>query len=326
MAECLIVQPIHAAGIAVLERAGIRAVQASSAEPAAVLREVAGATAVITRNAGLSAAAIAAAPHLRVIAVHGVGTDPVAVEAATARGIAVVNTPGSNARSVAEHAIALTFALARSIVPADAAARAGDTGFKHRAGLTDLEGATFGVAGFGAAGRVTAGLARSLGMRVLVWSRSTSVAACAEAGAERAESLEALLAAADVVSLHLPLTSATRGLIGPRELALMKPSALLINTGRGALVDEAALAEALRERRIGGAGLDVFVQEPLPAHSPLAGLDTVVLSPHLAGSSRQALERTARLAAEQVVTVLAGGTPPHLVNPAVRAVQPGDTP
>ena len=316
-AVCLIVQPIHQAGLDLLSSAGIRPVVAPAHDRVTILAAVPAAHAVITRNAGLAADAIAAAPHLKVVAVHGVGTDAVAMDAATARGIAVVNTPAVNAPSVAEHALALTFALAKAIPASDLATRTGDTEFKYRVRLTELAGAHFGVVGFGAIGQATARLAKALGMSVSAFSRSQPDAAFAAAGVERAPDLDVLLRGSDVVSLHRPLVAATRGLIGGRQLALMKPGALLINTGRGGLVDEDALAAALAEGRIAGAGLDAFASEPLPTTSPLVRLPNVILTPHMAGSTVQALERMAVLAASQVIDVLAGRRPPHLVNPSV---------
>jgi D-3-phosphoglycerate dehydrogenase len=312
---CLIVQPIHRAGLDLLAAAGITPVVASSTDRSSILTAVTTVQAVITRNLGLATEAIATAERLRVIAIHGVGTDGVALDAATARSIAVVNTPGVNARSVAEHAIALTFALAKAIPAGDAAARAGNFDFKVGARLTELAGARFGIVGFGAIGQATAAIARALGMQVSAFSRSQPDGILAATGVERCPDLDTLLSESDVVSLHLPLVGATRGLIGARELALMKPQAFLINTGRGGLVDEDALARALAASQIAGAGIDVFSVEPLPLTSPLIGLPNVILTPHMAGSTTQALERTAILAAAQVIDVLAGRRPPHLVNP-----------
>lgn len=319
---CLIVQPISRVGLDILEKAGIRPALAPSSAPAAILAAVEHADAVITRNHGLSAEAIAAAKRLKVISVHGVGTNAVAVEAATARNIAVVNTPGVNARSVAEHAIALTFAVAKAIPAADAATRAGDDTFKYGVRLTELAGLTFGVVGFGAIGKATALLAKALGMRVRAFSRGRPDTDFAEAGIERAPDLPSLLAGSDVVSLHLPLVAETRGLLGEPELRMMRQGAFLINTARGGLIDEAALAEALRTGRLGGAGIDTFAVEPLPDTSPLVRLPNVVLSPHLAGSTVQALDRMAELSARQVVDVLTGRKPPHPVNPEIWTMHP----
>jgi D-3-phosphoglycerate dehydrogenase len=311
---CLIIQPIHEVGLQRLRDAGITPVLGTGSDAATVARELQAADAVITRNGGVSAAAIAGAPRLRVVAVHGVGTDGVAIDAATARGILVVNTPGANTQSVAEHTFALVLALAKAVPAADSAVRGADPAFKYRTHFTELAGLTFGLIGLGAIGRATAGIARAFGMQVVGFSSRRTDDEFGAAGVERCPTLEALLARSDIVSLHVALTAETRGLIGARELGLMKSSSCLINTARGGLVDEAALVEALCNGAIAGAGLDVFATEPLPAASPLAGLPNAVLSPHTAGSSEQALRQMASLAADQVIDVLAGRQPPHPVN------------
>lgn len=313
--RCLIIEPIHAAGVELLREAGIEPVLGSATEERTICREIVGARAVITRDAAVTAGIMDAAPALEVIGSHGVGIDSIAIEAATERGIAVVNTPGANVRSVAEHALALTFHLAKAISGGDRAARTGDGSFKYRTHFMELDGATFGVAGFGGIGRATARLAGLMGMKLIAWSRSQPDAAFYEEGVVRMPSLESLLAASDIVSLHLPSTAGTRGLIGRAQLARMKSTAFLINTARGALIDEAALVEALRSGTIAGAGLDVFAQEPLPSTSPLRRLENVVLTPHIAGSTEAALRRTGIAVAEQVLMLLAGQRPTHLVNP-----------
>ncbi|MBB3773620.1 D-3-phosphoglycerate dehydrogenase [Angulomicrobium tetraedrale] len=312
---CLILQRIHDDGPALLRAAGHDSRLSRSLEREALAGEIAGARAVLTRDARVDAALMDAAPGLEVIGVHGAGVDNVDLAAATARGILVVNTPGANARSVAEHALALVFHLAKSLGPGDRAARASDGTFKYRSALTELECAIFGVVGFGAIGAATARLARALGMEVVVWTRRPADPAVAAAGFPQIAALDDLLGVADIVSLHLPGGEGTRHLIGAAQIARMKPSALLINTARGTVVDEAALAVALREGRIGGAGLDVFEVEPLPPASPLIGLDNVVLTPHVSGSTQAALKRTATVLAGEVIAALAGRRPTHLVNP-----------
>lgn len=315
---CLIVQPIHAAGERRLEEAGIMLRRAPSADTAAVVPLIAGADAAITRNAGLAAAAMDAAPGLRIVANHGVGVDQIDIPHATALGIPVTNTPGGNTVSVAEQAIALMMALAKQVVPAHRAAQASDFDVRYRLPFAELSGKVLGIVGFGDIGRATARMAHhGFAMRVIVHSPSAPQEEIEALGYTKADSLDALLRAADVVSLHLPLRPTTRNLIGRRELELMKPTALLINTGRGPTLDEEALVEALRERRIAGAGLDVFSREPLPAGHPLLGLDGVVLSPHTASSTEECLVRMALMVAESVITTLAGRRPPHLVNPQV---------
>ncbi|MCJ2024506.1 hydroxyacid dehydrogenase [Methylobacterium sp. J-067] len=314
---CLIVQPIHAAGLAQLRMAGLEIRAATGLASAILAREAADCVAVVTRNGGFPAEAVLAAPRLRVIGVHGTGTDPVAVPEATRAGIAVVNTPGANALSVAEHAIGLIFALAKAIPQADQAMREGDHDFRYGARLVELAGLTLGVVGFGDIGQATGRLAAALGMRVLAYGPTRPASDFAALNAERAATLPDLLARADVVSLHLPLTAQTRGLIGRDELSRMKRGAFLINTARGALVDEDALAEALAAGTIAGAGLDVVSGDALAHDHPLHRERRVILTPHVAASTEAALIRAAERVAGQVIDVLAGHRPPNLVNPEV---------
>jgi len=316
-AICLIIQPIHAAAIELLREAGIEPRMASAPAMDVVAREIGEAEAVISRSAGLDRAAMDAAPRLRVIGNHGIGVDPLDVGRAGELGIPIVFTPYANVDSVAEHALALMLAVAHRLREMDIATRSGDFGLKYRRPLTELIGKTLGILGFGRIGRRTAQLAAGgLSMRVLVHTTGDQAAVVA-AGYQSAPSLEDLLGRVDVLSLHLPLNASTRGLIGRRELALMKPGAILVNTARGALVDEPALAEALREERLGGAGLDVFSREPLPAEDPLMSLPNVVLTPHAAASTEASLRRMGKQVAEQVIDVLADRKPPHLINPEV---------
>ena len=312
-------QPIHAAGLDRLARAGLRPRLAAATDTATLVREAADCVAVVTRNTGFSAEAIAAAPQLRVIGVHGTGTDPVAVPEATRAGVAVVNTPGANARSVAEHAVALMLALAKALPAADRAVRAGDFGFKYNAGLVELHGRTFGVIGFGQIGRATARLAAGIGMRVIAYGPSRPDTEFAAIPAERGDSVATVLERADVVSLHLPLSQRTAGLIGHAELTRMKPDALLINTSRGGLIDEPALIAALQTGEIAGAGLDVFASEEMAADHPLLHQPRAILTPHIAGSTTACLIRTAEAVADQVIDVLAGRRPAALINPDVWA-------
>ncbi|MHC2433161.1 hydroxyacid dehydrogenase [Bradyrhizobium sp. USDA 4451] len=314
---CLIVQPIHQAGLDVLTQGGLVLHQLARSDPQSLIRAAADCVAVVTRSAGFPAAAIEAAPALRVIGSHGVGVDAIDVARATARGIVVVNAPNSNVRSVAEHAIALIFALAKSIVSADRAVREHDHGFKYRARLTELDGLTLGIVGFGNIGRQTASLAKALGLRVIAHSLETAPEIYAAAAVEPVAALRDLLAQSDIVSLHLPLTPSTRGLIGAAELAAMRPGALLVNTGRGGVIDEAALLDALDANRFGGAGLNVFAREEMPKDHPLLRHDRVILTPHIAGSTEASLARTAEDVARGVLAVLADERPRFLVNPLV---------
>jgi phosphoglycerate dehydrogenase-like enzyme len=238
-------------------------------------------------------AVFAASPRLRLISIWGTGTDNVDLGAASRRGIAVTNTPGVAAHSVAEHALALMLAVARNIPRLDAAVRGGEW---RRGQSMELRGKTLGIVGLGAIGRAFARLGQGIGMRVIAWTVHPDPS-LGFALVDRDE----LFRTADVVSLHVRLTPEMRGMVGRRELELMKPSAILINTARGALVDEGALVEALSTGRITGAGLDVFETEPLPAEHPLTAFSNVVLTPHCAGITPEALENGLRMAVENVL-------------------------
>lgn len=310
MKQCLMPQPIHASGIALLEQAGIEPVIGETAfEMADPQRVVAG----IFRASPLRRTDMERFKNLRVIGVHGVGVDNIDLPAASDQAITVFNIPGRNTRSVAEHAIALMFALSKQLLASDQASRAGDMNFRYRARLTELEGATLGLIGFGAIGKATGALALALGMRVQVLARSATGEQLQALGMARADSLEGLLQSSDIVSLHLPSVPQTYHLIGAAELKLMQPHALLINTGRGSLIDEPALIQALQQGAIGGAGLDVFASDDMPAHYPLLTLPNVVLTPHTGASTEQSLIRMASAVVAGVLQVLAGEEPANRV-------------
>jgi len=280
----------------------IHTTKAGSADE--LLRRVQGAEAVVNIRAysRFDRDFFSRAQGLRHLSIWGTGTDNVDLEAARAAGVTVTNTPDVAAASVAEHAIALMLAVARRIPLHDAAVRRGEW---PRGSMVQLRGKTLGILGLGSIGRETARLAKGLGMRLLAWTFHPDPAFAAEVGLEWAEP-DGLYARADVVSLHLRLSSRTLGMVGKAAFARMKPGAILVNTARGPIVDEWALIEALTSGRLGGAGLDVFGAEPLPAGHPLAGLPQVVLSPHNAGITPEVTEAGLLLAAENVAAFLAG--------------------
>lgn len=315
---CLLVQPIHSAGIELLRSGGLEVQQASSAAMDVVAREIGGASAAITRNAGLNRAAMEAASRLRILGNHGIGVDPVDVAYATEAGIPVIYTPYANVQSVAEHAVAQMLAVARRIRESDRAVRAGRFDYRYAREFHELSGKTLGIVGFGVIGRRTAEMAKAaFGMRVIVYSPKVDPADIAAAGMERVERLDDLLASADVVSLHQRLTPDTRGLFDYARLSRMKKGAILVNTGRGATVDADALIAVVSSGHLLGAAMDVFDHEPISADHPFTKVDGILLTPHTAGSTEEALERTAVETARQVLDVLAGQRPPHLVNPEV---------
>jgi glyoxylate reductase len=250
----------------------------------------------------VDAALLDAAPGVRAIANYAVGTDNIDLEAATARGIPVGNTPDVLTETTAELAFALMLAVARRIVEADAAVRAGDwPEWRPDAFLgRDLHGATLGVVGFGRIGQAVARRAEGFGMTVV-----------------HGIPLHELLERSDFVSLHAPLTPDTRGMIGADQLAAMKPTAVLVNTARGPLVDTAALERALRDGQIAGAGLDVTDPEPLPAAHSLLTAPNLVVVPHIGSATHRTRESMADMAVDNLLAALAGRRMPHCANPEV---------
>ncbi len=252
---------------------------------------------------------LAGGPRLKIVARRGVGYDNIDVAAATRMGILVTNVPGANGRAVAEMTVGLVFDVARRISMMDRRIREGI--WKGHVGF-ELGGKTLGIIGTGSIGKLVAELGAGLGMRVLCYSRTHDGAWAGAVGATYV-SLGELLRASDVVSLHIVLTDDTRDLLSERELALMKPSAILINTSRGAVVDENALFAALKEGRLSGAGLDVFAEEPI-GQSRLPELENVVLTPHTSGLTAESAHVMAMGSARNVVAVLRGQMPGNAVN------------
>jgi D-3-phosphoglycerate dehydrogenase len=283
--------------------------------PGASPEELATCDAALVPGTRWDAARMDAAPRLRVLSRIGVGYDNIDVAAATARGIAVCYTPQAPTVSTAEHALALLFALAKRVCASERDVRAGrwhPTFWTHKG--MELDGRTLGLVGAGRIGGRVAVVARAIGMRVIAFDPFLDDARAAELGVECVGSLDALLAESDVVSLHAPSTSQTRHMIDAARLAQMKPGALLINTARGALIDEAALVDALRSGRLGGAGLDVFEREPIdPAH-PLLTLDNVVLTDHIASHTWAGHHRLYETAVLQALQALRGERPAGLLN------------
>ncbi len=255
-------------------------------------------------------------PKLRAVSNLAVGYDNVDVPACTERGIPVGHTPGVLTETVADFAFALMLAAARRLVEGDAFARSGRWRTWHPSAFLglDVHGSTLGIAGFGATGQALARRATGFGMRVLFTSRSDK----AWPGATRVDK-DTLFRESDFVSLHVPLTPETRHYAGERELSLMKPTAILVNTARGGVVDQQALVRALRDRRIAAAGLDVTDPEPPSADEPLLLLPNVVIAPHIASASHATRARMAGLAAENLLLALEGRPMRHCVNPQVRA-------
>lgn len=297
---------LQAAGVEVVPSPVDRPLQEE--ELASLLGEFDGVVAGVDR-VGRKALA-AGAPRLRVVARNGIGVDNVDVQAATELGVVVTNAPSVNADSVADFTFALLLALVRRVCEADRAVRAG--GWPRLVGL-ELRGKCLGLVGFGRIGQRVAQRATGFGLRVVAYDPQPDRAAAEALGVELVD-FHTVLEESDFLSLHLPLLPETRHLVGEPELRRMKATSFLVNTARGGVVDEAALARALHEGWIAGAACDVFEREP-PEGSPLLSAPNLLLSPHMASHTREAIARASRVAAENVLAVLRGQRPPDAVNP-----------
>lgn len=262
------------------------------------------ADAIIVRQGKITEQVVGASPKLKVIAKHGVGYDNIDVEAASRRRIPVFVARGANAQSVAEHAFALMFAVARDIAHLDARMKTGHWDKATHTG-TQLLGRSLGIVGLGDIGRILMGLVQPLRMNVFVYDPYLPSGASVE-GATACKTMHELLATSDVISLHCPLTPQTRNLIGREQLALMRRGSILINTARGGLIDEAALFHALSDGVIGGAGIDTFAQEPVDPNHPLLTLPNVIVTPHAGASTAAARDAMGVVAITTVLDVLEG--------------------
>lgn len=252
-----------------------------------------------------------ALPNVKLISIWGTGTDHVDLEAASRLGITVVNTPGVSAIAMAEHCLALMLAVARDIPRIDAKTKKGAW---PRGFVKQLHGKTLGIIGLGAIGQQLARIARGIGMRVIAWTRHANILTAQELDLEFVP-LDDLYKRADVVSVHVRMTPETANFVGEREFGLMKSSAIFINTARGGVVDEPALIRALETGQIAGAGLDVFVTEPLPENAPITRLPNAVLTPHSGGIAQEALDAGIQLAINNIFDFINGDPQNVVVGP-----------
>ncbi|HWG85850.1 MAG TPA: C-terminal binding protein [Deinococcales bacterium] len=298
---------------AVLARAGLELTPTQCRSEDDVLAACADAEGLLNQYAPLTRRVLEGLRHLKVVTRYGVGYDTVDVQAATELGIAVCNVPDYGVEEVSDHAIALILGLARGIARHDRAIRSGAWDFSLARPLRRTRGKTLGVLGYGRIGRATARKGAGLGWQVIACDPAQA------AGPEPVElvGFEELLERADYLSIHLPLTQQTRGLIDAAALARLKPGAILVNTARGGIVDTEALTQALLGGRLAGAGLDVLDREPIAPGSPLLELENCILTPHAAWYSEDAFVELKTKAAEEVASVLTGRTPRYCLNPEV---------
>ena len=297
----------------ILEPKGIRLDSIDMDDPEAFDRAAPLVDAVLHSRGVLDAARIGRLSRCRIIAHYGTGVDRVDVAAATARGIWVTNGPRYAVDEVSSHSIALLLAVARKIVAADRAVRAGAWHIKPIVPLHRIAGGTLGLLGFGNIARATGRKGRGLGLNVIAYDPYLKESVFRDEEV-RPVDFRTCLSEADMVSVHLPLTDETRGIVSREALGLMKAGAVLVNTSRGPVVDEAALVEALRSGRLAGAGLDVFEEEPLRTDHPLLALPNVTVSGHIGFYSEESIRQAQSDAAEQVVEAMEGRPPEFLVN------------
>ncbi len=320
MAKVLVSDSLSSQGLEILERArGIEVVYQPGLSPGALVDAIADAEGLVIRSGTkVTGDVIARAERLRVIGRAGIGVDNVDVSAATARGIAVLNTPEGNNVTTAEHAIALLVSLARHIPQATASMKAGQWEKNKFTGL-ELFNRTLGVIGIGNIGKIVAQRAQGLGMRVVAYDPHIVPDVAAKLDVELL-SLDDLLARSDVITIHVPKTKETAGLLGADAFSKVKRGVLVVNAARGGIVSEAALLEALEDGRVGGAALDVFEKEPVEKDHPLVRHEKVICTPHLGASTEQAQVNVAIAIAEQVRDFLANGVIRNAVNvPSVSA-------
>ena len=315
--KILIVQAIHECGVQVFDdRFEVRV--ASDPSVATVIKEIRGVAGVIVRMAPFRREIIEAADALKVIGRHGVGVDTIDLQAATEKGIVVVNTPNANATSVAEHTVTAIGALAKRVVVYDRATREGHWELRNSYKAVDLDSKTLGLVGIGRIGSMVARrAAAAYNMKVIAYDPYVTPEKARELGLTLCVRMDDVFSQADVISLHTPLTPETRRFVNAAMFRLMKPTAFLLNFSRGEVVDEKALCEALKSGVIAGAAIDVYDPEPPLKDNPLFALENILLSPHSAALTQECVIRMATGAAEGVVDVLSGKRPQFVVNPEV---------
>ena len=308
--------PIHPDGKALLDKEA-RVVVCEDETEAGLVKVAAEAQGILFRvRPRCTESLMASCGKLRVVGRHGVGLDTVDIPVATRLGVAVVHAPGSNSQAVAEHALMLMLVSVKRTLAMDKDMRKGGWS-TSRAGNSELGGKALGIVGVGNVGRRVAKFAGALGMRVLGYDKYVPDDELRRRGAEPVKSLEELLPQVDVLTTHTPLTPETRHMINEKTLALLKPSAIYVNTSRGPVQDERALFEALTRGKLAAAGLDVWEDEPTSADNPILNLENVVCSAHMAGVTREATRQAAMQVSGEMLRVLRGERPDVLVNPDV---------
>ena len=315
MGKVVISHRLHDDGMTVLENAGAEVVITNSGDPKVMLPDLLDAEGLIIRIGSIDRETMLQCKNLKVIGRPGVGVDDVDVETATELGIPVVIAPGANTRSVAEHAFMLMLACAKDLVYSDRELRKGNFNVRSSYKAYEIKGKTLGLVGYGHIGSILAEMSAAIGMKVIVYDPFVQPQTIKEKGYQYEAEIDEVMKAADIVSVHVPLTEKTRGMIGEKELRLMKPTGIVINCARGGIVDEEALGNALENNWIHSAATDVFANEPVTPAEPLFQHDHMIVTPHMAGQTKEAASGVATMAAEGVMAVIRGERWPKVCNP-----------
>ncbi|MTI65117.1 MAG: hydroxyacid dehydrogenase [Firmicutes bacterium] len=316
MKKVLVTEPIHEDGLKLLENE-VEVVRADSTEPKELLKKALGCEGILIRSAKIPTELIKEVDTLKVIAKHGIGVDNVDVETATKLGVYVVNAPESNINAVAEHALGMILSLSKNFLMMDKELRKGDYGIRKRVVNMELKGKTIGLIGLGKIAVLLAEKLRPLGVNIIAYDPYIKTSDAKKIGVELVGDMNKVFERSDFVSVHIPLNEKTEGMIGKEQFHKMKESAYFINVARGAVVKEKELYEALKNREIKGAALDVFEQEPPASDNSLFKLDNVVVSPHNAALTDKALVAMATESAQGIIDCLNNKEPKYLVNTEV---------
>ena len=317
MSTIVLSHPLYKPGMDLLEKSGNEIIIPNSGNSDEILPQLQNADGFILRIGKIDRKAIEACPKLRVITRPGVGVDNVDVKAATEKGIPVVICPAANARSVAEHTIALLFAAAKNLVESDAETRKGNFNIRNKYAAIEISGRKLSVLGFGHIGRIVAEMAVGIGMKIAVYDPLVPAAEIQAAGYEYAPTVESAVSTGDFITLHMPSLPSTKGMINEKLFHTMKKTAFFINCARGDIVEEDALYAALKNHVIAGAAVDVLKDEPMKSASPLMALDNFIVTPHMAAQTQEATGSVVTMAVEGTLAVLSGKKWQHVCNPEV---------
>lgn len=290
---------------------------ANNGNPNEIFSLIKDANGIIVRIGYLDKETIMSLDNLEVIGRTGVGVDNIDIKTATERGVPVVVTPGANTRSVAEHTLAFICALSKDLKVNDLEMHKGNYKIRNNCRSFEILGKTLGIIGFGNIGREVAKLCSSVGIKILIYDPLVSAEIVGQEGYEYTEHLDILLQKSDMITIHVPLIKETQGMIGRRELALMKSHAIIVNCARGGIIDQESLLEALRRKSIGGIGLDVFPTEPLEKDDPILKFDNVITTPHIAGLTGEAFFAMSKMVADGVEAILSGEKWSYVANEEV---------